>query len=543
MARDFNATLVSLPAGGEDRGRFRVINQNFSRIVDLIERLKQTGGLVASHSVLGSLDSDDHTQYHTDARALTWLGTRSTTDLPEGTNLYWTDARWDTKMAAADTGDLTEGSNLYWTDARWQTAWGLKTLADLITGTNGDVLYYNGGWQKLAKGTDGQVLTLASGIPSWAAAGGSGSLPSGSQGDVLYHNGSAWVALTAGTSGHFLKTQGAAANPVWAAASAASPLTTKGDLYGYDTGDARIPVGTDGHVLTADSAQALGVKWAAAAGGSASVNQQFFAACMAQMVQLGSLYTYWGTSIKTQGHYTASDTNLTPGAVTPSNYSSLAELIKHGSPHEYYGTTTTANAIMYFKMQNSGRTMNLGRDTLYATDFIWATNTGLGTGRMFYFGMDGGTTYTSGTNMKALYDGTYYGYSTSTAYIKGCAYLVHKYGDADSYFITGDGTTQEKTTITGLDIHDGLWHDIAIQYDASADEWHCIVDGAVEASHSTNVPLQATTASTIVTMWPMGPGHLNYAAASAGTFRWGHTYAAMLHDSAGPQWAAYAGLA
>jgi len=40
-----------------------------------------------------------------------------------------------------------------------------------------------------------------------------------------------------------------------------SPLTTKGDLYGFDTADARIPVGADGTVLTADSTQALGVKW------------------------------------------------------------------------------------------------------------------------------------------------------------------------------------------------------------------------------------------------------------------------------------------
>ena len=43
----------------------------------------------------------------------------------------------------------------------------------------------------------------------------------------------------------------------------ASPLTTKGDVYGYSTLDARIPVGTDTHVLTADSTQALGVKWSA----------------------------------------------------------------------------------------------------------------------------------------------------------------------------------------------------------------------------------------------------------------------------------------
>ena len=37
------------------------------------------------------------------------------------------------------------------------------------------------------------------------------------QGDVLYYNGSNLVNLGAGTSGYFLKTQGAAANPVWAA--------------------------------------------------------------------------------------------------------------------------------------------------------------------------------------------------------------------------------------------------------------------------------------------------------------------------------------
>ena len=46
-----------------------------------------------------------------------------------------------------------------------------------------------------------------------------------------------------------------------------SPLTTKGDVWGYSTTNARIPVGTDGQVLTADSAQTLGVKWAAAGGG------------------------------------------------------------------------------------------------------------------------------------------------------------------------------------------------------------------------------------------------------------------------------------
>lgn len=47
-----------------------------------------------------------------------------------------------------------------------------------------------------------------------------------------------------------------------AAFGALSPLTTKGDLVGYNTANARVPVGTNNQVLTADSTQALGLKWA-----------------------------------------------------------------------------------------------------------------------------------------------------------------------------------------------------------------------------------------------------------------------------------------
>jgi hypothetical protein len=46
--------------------------------------------------------------------------------------------------------------------------------------------------------------------------------------------------------------------------STSIPLTTKGDLFGYDTANARIPIGTNNQVLTADSTQALGLKWATA---------------------------------------------------------------------------------------------------------------------------------------------------------------------------------------------------------------------------------------------------------------------------------------
>lgn len=52
--------------------------------------------------------------------------------------------------------------------------------------------------------------TTVGGSPVIAASG------TAAQGDVLYHNGTAWTRLPAGTSGQFLKTNGAGANPAWA---------------------------------------------------------------------------------------------------------------------------------------------------------------------------------------------------------------------------------------------------------------------------------------------------------------------------------------
>lgn len=130
-----------------------------------------------------------------------------------------------------------------------------------------------------------------SGVVALASGGGGGfTNPMTTLGDIIYENATPTAARLAGnttTTRKFLRQTGtgsASAVPAWdtliagdipniaesqvtglvsdLAAKAVSPLTTKGDIWGRSTVDARIPLGSDGQWLEADSTQTLGVKWA-----------------------------------------------------------------------------------------------------------------------------------------------------------------------------------------------------------------------------------------------------------------------------------------
>ena len=116
-------------------------------------------------------------------------------------------------------------------------------------------------------------LMAAAGAPGSNGSGGGSStfsglsdvtLTSAAQGDILYYNGTKWVNLGPGTNGHFLQTQGAGANPQWAAAAGAgdalttAPLsqfaaTTSAQLAGVmsdETGSGALVFGTSPAITT-----------------------------------------------------------------------------------------------------------------------------------------------------------------------------------------------------------------------------------------------------------------------------------------------------
>ena len=117
--------------------------------------------------------------------------------------------------------------------------------------------------------------------------------------------------------------------------TANSPLTVKGDLFGYSTTQARVPVGNDGETLVADSSATTGLSYGAnfAAGknkiinGDFNINQRAFSSSTAN-----GAYGFDRFQLVTQGTggtTTYSAQTFTPGTAPVSGYegSNFARLV------------------------------------------------------------------------------------------------------------------------------------------------------------------------------------------------------------------------
>jgi len=117
-------------------------------------------------------------------------------------------------LCVAITGhaDLCDGSDAF-------AGGSLSDLSDVTTSddTSGNILIADGsGFDSVAVSSD--IVFAAGGaatIQDNSVDGTDIAVGSDAQGDILYYDGTNWVRLGAGTTGKFLKTQGAAANPIW----------------------------------------------------------------------------------------------------------------------------------------------------------------------------------------------------------------------------------------------------------------------------------------------------------------------------------------
>ncbi len=189
------------------------------------------------------------------------------TDLTVDTNLLVTDSTnnriginqatplysLDVTGTARITGTTTLNSQTY--------TWPSSQTANYVLQTNGSGTL---SWVAQAAGGSGDVVgddttTTVQNIVAYNSTGGKNITElTGTQGDVLYHNGTSWVKLAAGTAGNFLKTNGAGANPQWAAASVSAANVTAGTFPGAsytfsDTLNVTSDLTVDTNLLVTDS--------------------------------------------------------------------------------------------------------------------------------------------------------------------------------------------------------------------------------------------------------------------------------------------------
>jgi hypothetical protein len=305
------------------------------------------------------------------------------------------------------------------------------------------------------------------------------SITGSAQGAILYRNATSWVYLPAGTAGQVLTTGGTGANPSWSSPASGSVATdaifdVQGDLAvgtGSNTA-ARLAPGSNGQVLTRDSAEATGVKWATPSSGSspsiATYRQNVF---------------LWDEFIGISGSNTFGPLGLlrevtggTVGSGLPTSSAPVA-----GIMNLFTGTGTTNKVGV---MSNaSGFSILFGGGVV---SYVWETRFQLETlpavstpAANEYIGRLG---FLDAVSVQPT-DGCYFRFDASNPnFIAVCR---------------TSGAT-ETATSTGVAVAVNTWYKLRIEVNAAATEARFYIDGALVRTETANIPSGANARSTSI---------------------------------------------
>ena len=132
-----------------------------------------------------------------------------------------------TILNVEDGADVTDNANV------------ITALNNIAGVSEGDVLYFNGtDWVRLARGTDGQVLTATATTVNWENASSGFADPMTTEGDIIYRSAGGTTRLAVGTNGQVLKSNGttiswqneSSGGATWTTATASTSLANSIDL-------------------------------------------------------------------------------------------------------------------------------------------------------------------------------------------------------------------------------------------------------------------------------------------------------------------------
>ena len=208
--------------------------------------------------------------------------------------------------------------------------WQMPQATDLVTNLPADFAVFGQAvdtdFADLNGGTTGQVLSKTSNTDldfTWAAP---------TAGDIE------GVTAGIGISG------GGTSGTVTVTNSMATAIDAKGDLIAGTGADAfsRLAVGTNTYLLTADSAEATGLKWAAPAGGGKVLQVKYF-----------------DTTTETTNTTTTNASTTLTGTITPTlNTSKVLVLINQNGTSKATGSGSSAMMLRLFK--NASLLVTLG---------------------------------------------------------------------------------------------------------------------------------------------------------------------------------------